>query len=74
MVSHEDIVRTWQAATCYDDVLKALPQMKSDAIRARVNSLRKKGVPLKKFNAGSNNGDIDYKALASLARELLNKH
>ena len=67
-VSNEAFVREWQTATCFGDVEKALGVMglKTSAVRARANHLRRRGVPLQKFKRTGQ----DYEALADLANRI----
>tara|TARA_R110002020_G_scaffold15808_3_gene56435 strand:+ start:3340 stop:3585 length:246 start_codon:yes stop_codon:yes gene_type:complete len=70
-VTPEEFVRVWQTCRTVGEVADKLNLTKR-ACYQRAVAYRKKGVPLKKYPKGrySAHHDIDYPALASLAKSL----
>lgn len=75
MITNENFIKYWQAATSFDEFLTAAGLSKEHA-RNRAVRLRKHGIPLKKFpRAAIKPGPraIDWDALKTLAEESLPK-
>ena len=69
MITSERFVKVWQLATSLEEVSRQtkLPIVYCDS---RASTLRKNGVPLKRFKAKPRDGKLDFNALAALASSL----
>ncbi len=73
MITNEELIKVWQKSESIDDVVSAT-NMRKQTIQARINRLKKAGVPLKKAGrtraSQAGKARVDVAALKALAESL----